>query len=627
MAKEKKPIIEKNIENFINNNFDKRDRKKHESLKFEWFVNSMHIWQCSSQSFNSNTKIGKDISLGSAQGGDAFFISINNFERIFSITNDIDEVIEYIKKHAKYITFHFIQTKKTESISWPQFLNLVDIPLKIWKGLDFDKSQPILKKIQDFIDLITDEEDSILGKIEHKIEIVFYTNKDNQNIIALEKDWQINLNNKKSELSTYFNVKDIDISIRGSELLNEIYEKINSNNYSLSVNKNEVIEAEEKKYLIGYITAKELLDSIAPFVNGNRTLYPDVFKNNIRLYLGQNDINRKIEETLLDEPKKFHFYNNGITITTKEILDHNSKNFIITPVNIVNGCQTANSIYNAFKTGKLIENEVKIPVKIIVAQDKEYEDITIRSNTQNGLEAKDLISITNIQIELQELFSKKPFFEKSFHYKRQKSGIEVVDSDADFIIQIDDILRSSFSTLLLIPNKVSGYFDQTTLKFIEKIFDERFIRLYHTITALYKLVENETDEKYPDFKRLNYHILYLIYKYLNKSEDINSFETFFKDKDNDELEIDEIESQDTLINKVVSNLYVVLNDRQNFDKVLEYIMKKIKDSYPELINIANKKDEKVLYKPVEKLKRVRTNPVFDNFNTVFSEELVSIINK
>lgn len=624
MAKEKKPIIEKNIEKFINNNFDKKDRKKDDSLKFEWFVNSMHIWQCSSQSFNSNTKIGKDVSLGTAQGGDAFFISINNFERIFSINSDIDETIEYVKKHAKFITFHFIQTKKTESISWPQFLNLIDIPLKIWKGLEFDKSQPILQKIQEFIDIITDEEDSILGKIEHKIEIVFYTNKDNHSILAIEKDWATNINNKKSELSTYFNAKDIMISIKGSELLNEIYEKINSNNYSLSITKNEVIEADEKKYLIGYMTARELLDAIAPVIGGNRTLYPDVFKNNIRLYLGQNEINRKIEETLLIEPKKFHFYNNGITITTKEILDHNSKNFIITPVNIVNGCQTANSIYNAYKTGNLNENDVKIPVKIIVAQDKEYEDITIRSNTQNGLEAKDLISITNIQIELEDLFLKNQFCDKSFYYKRQKSGIDVTDIDADFIIQIDDILRASFSTLLLIPNKVSGYFDQTTLKYIERIFDERFIKFYHTITILFKLIENETDETYVEFKRLNYHLLYVIYKLVNRGIDINSFETYFKEVD--DLEPEDAENQDLIINQVVSNISKIITNKLSFKKIFDYVTNKIKNSYPELINIANKKDEKILYKPVEKLKRVRTSPVFDNFQSIFIDEIESIIN-
>lgn len=624
MAKEKKPIIEKNIEKFINNNFDKRDRRKDDSLKFEWFVNSMHIWQCSSQSFNSNTKIGKDVSLGTAQGGDAFFISINNFERIFSINSDIEETIEYVKKHAKFITFHFIQTKKTESISWPQFLNLIDIPLKIWKGLEFDRSQPILQKMQEFIDLITDDEDSILGKIEHKIEIVFYTNKDNQSILAIDKDWATNINNKKSELSTYFNAKDITISIKGSELLNEIYEKINSNNYSLSINKNEVIEADEKKYLIGYMTAKELLDAIAPVISGNRTLYPDVFKNNIRLYLGQNEINRKIEETLLIEPKKFHFYNNGITITTKEILDHNSKNFIVTPVNIVNGCQTANSVYNAYKTGNLNESDVKIPVKIIVAQDKEYEDITIRSNTQNGLEAKDLISITNIQIELEDLFSKNQFCDKSFYYKRQKSGIDVTDIDADFIIQIDDILRASFSTLLLIPNKVSGYFDQTTLKYIERIFDERFIKFYHTITILFKLIENETDETYVEFKRLNYHLLYIIYKLINKGIDINSFEIYFKEVD--EFDPEDAVSQDLIINQVVSNIYKIINNKLAFNKVLDYTIVKIKASYPELINIVNKKDEKILYKPVEKLKRVRAIPVFENFQTVFTDEIDSIIN-
>lgn len=93
MTKQKKHIIGKSIENFIRNNFDKKDRKKEDSLNFEWFVNSMYIWQCSSQTFNANSKIGKDISLSKTQGGDSFFISINDYEQIFFI--GIDEAIEH----------------------------------------------------------------------------------------------------------------------------------------------------------------------------------------------------------------------------------------------------------------------------------------------------------------------------------------------------------------------------------------------------------------------------------------------------------------------------------------------------------------------------------------------------
>jgi len=56
-----KTILERYIDKFIDNNFDKGERKKEDYLKFEWFVNSLHCWEYSSQSYNSKQKIGKEI--------------------------------------------------------------------------------------------------------------------------------------------------------------------------------------------------------------------------------------------------------------------------------------------------------------------------------------------------------------------------------------------------------------------------------------------------------------------------------------------------------------------------------------------------------------------------------------
>ena len=64
--------------------------------KFEWFVSSMHCWYYSSQSYNSNPRIAKDISLGTAQGGDAFFIIVNN--KIFNMNNSIDDINDSLKQ-------------------------------------------------------------------------------------------------------------------------------------------------------------------------------------------------------------------------------------------------------------------------------------------------------------------------------------------------------------------------------------------------------------------------------------------------------------------------------------------------------------------------------------------------
>lgn len=623
MPQPKKLLIERNIDRFISNTFDKRDRKKDNSTHFEWFANSMHIWYENSQSYNSNTKIGKDVNVGSSLGIDAFFITINNNEKLFTLNDDLVDVIEYIKVHAKSITFNFIQSKLTNSITWAQFLNLIDIPLRIWKGQNFDSSQGILIKIQDFIDEITNSEDEILGSLEHKVSVFFYTNKNATDIESLEKDWKTDIDQKKKELYDYFKSSNVKISFRGSDFLNDIYEKITSNEYKLLINKSEVIQAEEFRYLIGYITAKELLDAVAPKTSeGMRSLYPDVFKNNIRLYLGQNEINKKIESTLIEEPERFHYYNNGLTITTKEIKDENSRNYLVSPVNIVNGCQTTNSIYNVHNRDNFDEQKIKIPVRIIVAQDEEYENITVRTNTQNGIEAKDLVSISTMQKELQELFDSVNFENKRFTYKRQKG--EVVASDADYIIQIDDLLRAVFATIMLIPDRVSGYFDKTTLRYIDRVFDERFVKLYMLVTAFYKLTEDYIDDKYPQYNRLKYHFNYLAYRIISKSVNYRFLEEYLKyGVENEEQE--DIKLIEEMIQNIISNIYAVLKENNGYKLLINHIISVVEVDYSALTNIETKADEKILYKAVEKLKRIRTSPIFENFDDKFTLTINDII--
>ena len=620
MAKAKRTLIDKHIEEFVNNNYDKKDRKKDETKQFEWFVNSMHIWHTSSQLYSSNKNIGKQIALGDAQGGDAFYISVNNNEKLYTLNDDIDDIMTFLKQNGKTITFYFIQTKKTENINWASFLNLIDVPLTIWRGNEFPKSQPHLKKIQDFIDEVTD--DSL--KITHKIAILFYTNKNKNDIEQLKNDWSVNINNKKTELAEYFSKSNIEIEFRGSDFLNDTYEKMMSNDYELSISRNEVIATEDKHYLVGYFTAKELLDAIAPINNTKRVLYPDVFKNNIRLYLGQTEINKGIEKTLLEEPQNFHLYNNGITITTKEIRDDNSKNYIISPVNIVNGCQTANSIYNVSSNSHFDASIIKIPVKVIVAQDEVYETITIRSNTQTGIEAQDLVSIKRTQKELQEKFSKINFNGKKFYYKRQKSGTVENAEDVDYVIEIDDILRAIFSSLMLIPNKVSGYFDQTILKYLDNVFDEQFIDIYIRITVLLKFIDDYLEEYDNDNIRLKYHILYIMYRIILPTEESRrNIEQYLKSIDDRAMLFSE-NTLEQIISNISNRLYVLVSNYSNFEKLIKYVESRFKTNYPEFFNITDKKAERILYKNVEQLKRVRVFS-FLNFEKVFNKKFEEII--
>lgn len=609
-----KTILERYIDKFIDNNFDKAERKKEDYLKFEWFVNSLHCWEYSSQSYNSKQKIGKEISLGSAQGGDAFFLLIAN--KIYSLEDNIQEVKEAIERNNNKIEFHLIQTKKSHKADLGDFKKFVEIPIKVIKGEGISPTDANLIKLVNFIRDIKEN-----PELEASFVLTFYTQKDENDIESIRKDWNAEITYIKNQYANYGSVR---VHLEGSKKLNELYEQFNSNQYKLIIPRDNC--KYENNYLIGFVNAKELLDSIAPIQeSGIRALYPDVFKNNIRLYLGHTEVNKNIEKTLVEEPNKFHLYNNGLTITTKEI-KNGVDNYIITPVNIVNGCQTANSIYNTFKSNQSNIELVKIPVKIVVANDEEYEKITIRTNSQNGISEKDLLSIKNIQKDLEDFLQKNKFQAKSFLYKRQNS-IDTISSDADYIVNINDILRAFFSSVLYLPHKVSGYFDITTSKLIDIIFEDRFIKLYQIIVSLYKVLEDHIQLNYIEYKKLRFHILYLLYKFINRDTDVDSIEKYFiKDKnkkDFEELEGESLQEQNQLINKIYSNLYILQNE-EAFKKIVDYIITTIRNNYPLLNNLDTKEKEKILYKTVDK--NQRGEKLFENFQRIFNKNIDDVLN-
>ena len=84
----------------------------------------------------------------------------------------------------------------------------------------------------------------------------------------------------------------------------------------------------------------------------------DLFDKNIREYLGikgkRGKTNKEIRTTLLNdiERNRFFYYNNGITIICDSLkkLKKKRQNFLhLIQPQIVNGCQTVNTIYNTIE--------------------------------------------------------------------------------------------------------------------------------------------------------------------------------------------------------------------------------------------------------------------------------------
>jgi 5'-deoxynucleotidase YfbR-like HD superfamily hydrolase len=116
-----------------------------------------------------------------------------------------------------------------------------------------------------------------------------------------------------------------------------------------------------------------------------------------------------------------------------------------------------------------------------------------------------------------------------------------------------------------------------------------------------------------------------MFKFVNNGRNINLFEEYFRETIDDSIEEEECNIQNKLIKEVYSTTKELVKKYDDFKKVLQYIIDKIKTSYPNLLNLKTKSDERILYKPVEKLKRTRTTPIFADFNTVFDKTVKDIL--
>lgn len=163
--------------------------------------------------------------------------------------------------------------------------------------------------------------------------------------------------------------------------------------------------------------AEVSLKDFAVFTNKNKDY---LFYSNIRNYLRTTDVNTGIVNTFKSKPTDFWYYNNGITIVCD---DFTLKDFLIeiTTPQIVNGCQTANTILNEYK--RLDDDQKKnlqgtILVKIIKdINGKRKDDITRFTNKQNSVTGKDFFALDRFQRKL-----KNEFAELGYYYEIQNKS-------------------------------------------------------------------------------------------------------------------------------------------------------------------------------------------------------------
>ncbi|WP_083887735.1 AIPR family protein [Nocardia asiatica] len=137
-----------------------------------------------------------------------------------------------------------------------------------------------------------------------------------------------------------------------------------------------------------------------------------LFDENLRTSLGVTDINESIYRTLLDEPKKFWYLHNGLTILCEDWpqapgISGDETFFRFTNVSIVNGAQTVTQIHRARKDNPEAVAIAQVAVRFIALADCPEgfgSTVTFAANSQNRIYSRDYLALEPNQIRLRDDF-------------------------------------------------------------------------------------------------------------------------------------------------------------------------------------------------------------------------------
>lgn len=302
-------------------------------------------------------------------GIDAIYVTANK-----EYIDNIDQLKEF-NKDTKF-EFHILQFKKGNNLDEGTFLKLKEGIENTFIGnvLLEEDNEYMFEKMK----ILKELRREIFTKfqprnIKVKCYVVFSGSKE---LTLSNADFLQIINNTK-DLMLKNSYSQVEYEIWGAQEL--IDAETNFSNISGILNYKQhfkyVTAGENDQKLNGHIALVKA-DEIGKLVEEWQSA---LFELNIRDYYRTSSNNAKIVETASDkeEGKYFWSFNNGLTITCKKVDDLPENKLKVEGLQIVNGCQTSNSLFlaysNLLRSNEL--NAIKQERELTTLEQKELEEV------------------------------------------------------------------------------------------------------------------------------------------------------------------------------------------------------------------------------------------------------------
>lgn len=290
-----------------------------------------------------------------------------------------------------------------------------------------------------------------------------------------------------------------------------------SKEYTLPILSNSnIVNQKSSIDLIGNLATTNLNDFIKFY---EEIGIDDALEPNVRLWLGvkRNSINENIQETLKNNPDLFWFYNNGIVLVVENYKyiqksDSNETELILLNPYIINGGQTAKSLYSLYQEGDYKDSfkHANILLKIYKTQNSECRlNIAFATNSQNAITKRDLQSNNVHQKEVKEFFRTKGIL-LDVKVGEDRQHYDYIISN-EYILQIyaalyEDVVSKCKDKAHIWRTYFNNVFSDESIK--NKNISKKLFRAYE----ISKYLESKMDDELIKYAR--YAIIYLMIKFL-----------------------------------------------------------------------------------------------------------------
>lgn len=374
------PILKSHFNNFKKTfEIETNAQPDKESKAFEKFVNYVLFSLDYPEIFTGDSELLDFVCVGGGNdtGIDGIGIRVND-----RLVRNIDEVKEIVQSSKKIrVEFVFIQSKMRPNLDTAEF-NTFGTGVKVFFSEGYLPENERISELRDIKDFIyTDEK--VISKLDDNPSLYLYYvgtggEPTDENFSGAKK-WLV------KELTENFYFEEVDVRIFGGKQLIRYCREL-ENKFEVQLNIIDIFplivdpKADVKKAYAFTCSAQEILKIL---MKEDGLIRRSLFNNNVRDYLGnRGPINSEIEKTIINDPEMFLLCNNGITIVCADFEQIRDKLVKIENPQIVNGCQTSNSIYNFRKNENF--SKLQLLVRLISTENSNVTNKIVRgTNRQN----------------------------------------------------------------------------------------------------------------------------------------------------------------------------------------------------------------------------------------------------